>query len=72
MTETISTNRRHSPAADREYESSKRVRVNKRLTLWLTPAEVGELRAAAIDRETLGLTIRRLLGRQLSAPGRKK
>jgi hypothetical protein len=68
---TTTTNRRHSPSADRDYES-RRVRINKRLTLWLTPAEVDQLRAAAIDRETLGLTIRRLLGRQLSAPGRKR
>lgn len=56
---------------DARYEAT-RVRTGERITLRLTPAEVERLREVAQDSETIGLTIRRLVGPKLFASHPKK
>jgi hypothetical protein len=56
---------------DARYEAT-RVRTGERITLRLTQAEVDRLREVAQDSETLGLTIRRLVGQNLFAARPKK
>jgi hypothetical protein len=56
---------------DARYEAT-RVRTGERITLRLTPAEVDRLREVAQDSETIGLTIRRLVGQKLFASHPKK
>lgn len=56
---------------DARYEAT-RVRTGERITLRLTTAEVDRLREVAQDSETIGITIRRLVGKKLFASHPKK